>query len=100
MNCTRRKADDAPFGHGFDTRRLHQIRTNNVIQWKSLEMAGLTVVFAFYGEIFSGIFQPLLYILGIYAHPLVRFLLGGVHFLVLGCTFWQKGFYRRNISKV
>ena len=61
--------------------RLHQIRTNNVIQWESLEIAGLTIVFAFYGEIFSGIFQPLLYILGIYAHPLVRFLLGGVHFL-------------------
>jgi len=51
-----------------------------VIQWKSLEMAGLTIVFAFYGEILSGIFQPLFYILCIYAHPLVRFLLEGVHF--------------------
>lgn len=47
-----------------------------MIQWKSLEIMGLTIVFAFYGEIISGIFQPLLYILGIYAHPLVRFLLG------------------------
>ncbi|CAI3539635.1 hypothetical protein CNEO3_10027 [Clostridium neonatale] len=51
-----------------------------MIQWKSLEIMGLTIVFAFYGEIFSGTFQPLLYILSIYAHPLVRVLLGGVHF--------------------
>ncbi|CAI3656220.1 hypothetical protein CNEO4_400007 [Clostridium neonatale] len=30
MNCTRRKADDAPFGHGFDTRRLHHETHENL----------------------------------------------------------------------
>lgn len=48
---------------------------------------GLTIVFAFYGEIFSGTFQPLLYILSIYAHPLVRALLGGAFLRKKGAIF-------------
>lgn len=40
--------------------------------------------FAFYGKIFSGIFQPLIYFLSICAHPLVTVLLWGVYFFILG----------------
>ncbi len=41
------------------TYRLHQIRIKKVIQWKTFETRGLTIVFTFYREILSGVFSHL-----------------------------------------
>lgn len=43
---------------------------------------GLTITFVFYTEVLSESFQQFLYILSICAYPLVRILLGDVHFYV------------------
>lgn len=77
------------FGHGFDTRHLHQIRTVIVIQWKSLEIRGLTIVFAFYREFLKRHFSPFLYVLSICVHPLVELLVLGILIFMPKCGMYK-----------